>query len=99
MGFSHDMRRYLGIDPIQRSQYQGMLTFRSIYASNESYVLPLAHDDVIEERGGALVEQMHGDPWQKLANLRLLYAMQFAQPGKKLLFMGNEFAQPSASSQ
>jgi 1,4-alpha-glucan branching enzyme len=96
MGFSHDMRRYLGIDPIQRSQYQGMLTFRSVYASNESFVLPLAHDDVIEERGGALLDQMHGDPWQKLANLRLLYAMQFAQPGKKLLFMGNEFAQPSA---
>jgi 1,4-alpha-glucan branching enzyme len=96
MGFSHDMRRYLGIDPIQRSQEQGMLTFRSVYANNESFVLPLAHDDVIEERGGALLDQLHGDPWQKLANLRLLYAMQFAQPGKKLLFMGNEFAQPSA---
>ncbi|MDB5219553.1 MAG: 1,4-alpha-glucan (glycogen) branching enzyme GH3-type [Myxococcaceae bacterium] len=96
MGFSHDMRRYLAIDPIERSQHQAVLTFRSVYAANESFVIPLSHDDVIEERGGALLDQMHGDPWQKLANLRLLYAMMFAQPGKKLLFMGNELAQPSA---
>lgn len=93
MGFSHDMRRYLGTDPIQRSQHQGMLTFRSVYSANESFVLPLSHDDVIEERGGSLLQQMHGDDWQKRANLRLLYAMAFAQPGKKLLFMGNELAQ------
>jgi 1,4-alpha-glucan branching enzyme len=96
MGFSHDLRRYLGIDPIERSQHQGVLTFRSVYAANESFVLPLSHDDVIEERGGALLQQMHGDPWQKLANLRLLYAMAWAQPGKKLLFMGDELALPRA---
>lgn len=95
MGFSHDMRRYLAIDPIQRSQHQSVLTFRSVYAANESFVLPLAHDDVIEERGGSLLRQMHGDAWQKLANLRLLYSLAWAQPGKKLLFMGNEFAQPN----
>ena len=93
MGFTHDMRRYLADDPIVRSQHQGLLTFRSVYAASESFVLPLSHDDVIEERGGSLLAQMHGDPWQKLANLRLLYAMTWAQPGKKLLFMGNEFAQ------
>jgi 1,4-alpha-glucan branching enzyme len=95
MGFSHDLRRYLGMDPIHRSQHQGVLTFRSVYMANESFVLPLSHDDVIESRGGALLEQMHGDPWQKLANLRLLYTMAWTQPGKKLLFMGDEFAQPS----
>ena len=95
MGFSHDMRRYLGIDPRQRSQHQGLLTFRSVYGASESFVLPLSHDDVVEDRGGALLAQMHGDPWQARANLRLLYATAWAQPGKKLLFMGCELGQPS----
>jgi|GEM_PF-357960 len=94
MGFSHDLRRYLSTDPIHRSQHQGMLTFRSVYAANEGYVLPLSHDEVVEERGGSLLQQMHGDAWQRLANLRLLYATMFAQTGKKLFFMGNEWAQP-----
>jgi 1,4-alpha-glucan branching enzyme len=96
MGLSHDLRRYLALDPIERSAHQSVLTFRSVYAGNESFVIPLSHDDVIEERGGALLDQMHGDSWQKLANLRLLYAMAWAQPGKKLLFMGDELAMPSA---
>lgn len=96
MGFSHDMRRYLGVDPVERSAHQGVLTFRSVYAARERFVLPLSHDDVTEERGGSLLQQMHGDPWQKLANLRLLYAMAYAQQGKKLLFMGSEIAEPSA---
>ncbi len=96
MGFSHDLRRYLALDPIERSHHQALLTFRSVYATNESFVIPLSHDEVIEERGGALLGQMHGDPWQKLANLRLLYSLAWAQPGKKLLFMGDEFAAPSA---
>lgn len=93
MGFSHDMRRYLAVDPVQRAQHQGVLTFRSVYAANETFVLPLAHDDVVAGRGGSLLQQMHGDDWQSLANLRLLYTMMWTQPGKKLLFMGNEFAQ------
>lgn len=93
MGFSHDTRRYLAIDPVDRSRHQGILTFRSVYAANEAYVLPLSHDDVIEERGGSLLQQMHGDPWQRRANLRLLYALTWVQPGKKLLFMGDEIAQ------
>ena len=96
MGFSHDLRRYLALDPIERSRHQDVLTFRSVYAANESFVIPLSHDDVIEERGGALLDQVYGDPWQKLANLRLLYAMAWTQPGKKLLFMGDELAMPSA---
>ena len=93
LGFSHDMRRYLATDPLFRSQAQDVLTFRSVYAKEESFVLPLSHDDVAQR---SLLEQVHGDPWQRLANLRLLYAMTFAQPGKKLLFMGNELAQPRA---
>ena len=96
MGFAHDMRAYLGTDPILRSGEQGKLTFRSVYQNNESFVLPLSHDDVIAERGGSLLTQMNGDAWQKLANLRLLYAMEWTQPGKKLLFMGDELGQPHA---
>jgi 1,4-alpha-glucan branching enzyme len=96
MGFSHDLRRYLALDPIERSQHQALLTFSSVYGSNESFVIPLSHDEVIEERGGALLGQMHGDAWQKLANLRLLYSLAWAQTGKKLLFMGDELAMPSA---
>jgi 1,4-alpha-glucan branching enzyme len=93
MGFSHDLRRYLAMDPIHRSQHQSILTFRSVYGPNESFILPLSHDEVIAERGGGLLQQMNGDRWQKLANLRLLYTLAWAQPGKKLLFMGCEFAQ------
>ena len=96
MGFSHDMRRYLGIDPIHRPAEQGMLTFRSVYAANEAFVLPLSHDEVVGDRGGALLEQMHGDPWQRLANLRLLLGFTYVQTGKKLLFMGNELGQSRA---
>lgn len=96
MGFSHDLRRYLGIDPIHRSAEQGRLTFRSVYAANEAFVLPLSHDEVVGDRGGALLEQMHGDAWQRLANLRLLLGFTYAQTGKKLLFMGNELAQSRA---
>lgn len=96
MGLSFDMRRYLGIDPVARAKEQGVLTFRSVYAPNERWVCTLSHDDAVAERGGALLEQMHGDAWQKRANLRLLYANLFAQQGKKLLFMGDELAQPRA---
>src|SRR4029079_6897554 len=85
-----------GLDPILRANAQSVLTFRSVYAGKEAYVVPLSHDDVVEERGGALLQQVHGDPWQKLANLRLLYAWTWTQPGKKLLFMGDEFAAPRA---
>ncbi|MDB4946193.1 MAG: 1,4-alpha-glucan (glycogen) branching enzyme GH3-type [Labilithrix sp.] len=96
MGFSHDMKKYLSTDPIARSALQDKLTFRTVYMNNESFVLPLSHDDVIEERGGSLLNQMHGDAWQKLANLRLLYSLAFTEPGKKLLFMGDEIGQPGA---
>ncbi len=93
MGLAHDLRRYLARDPIERSHHQDVLTFRSVYQAKESYVIPLSHDDVSAERGGSLVGQMHGDAWQRFANLRLLYTTAWAEPGKKLLFMGNEFGQ------
>ncbi len=93
MGFAHDMRSYLGLDPILRSNEQQALTFRPMYAEKDAFVLPLSHDDVAE---ASLLEQMHGDPWQKLANLRLLLATFYMQPGKKLLFMGTESGAPEA---
>lgn len=96
LGFSHDMRKYLGKDPLFRASEQGLLTFRSVYAGSESFVIPLSHDDVPKERGGSLLAQMHGDDWQRLANLRLLLASAFAQPGKKLLFMGDEYGTEQA---
>ena len=87
MGFAHDMRQYLGVDPILRSHEQKALTFRPVYAEAEAFLIPLSHDDVA---GSSLLAQMHGDPWQKLANLRLLLTLLYMQPGKKLLFMGTE---------
>ncbi len=93
MGLAHDLLRYLARDPIERSEHQDALTFRSVYQSKESYVIPLSHDDVIAERGGSLLGQMHGDSWQRFANLRLLYAIAWAEPGKKLMFMGDELGQ------
>jgi 1,4-alpha-glucan branching enzyme len=92
MGWMNDTLRYFQRDPIHRSWHHHDLTFRSIYAFSENYVLPLSHDEVVHGKG-SLVGKMPGDRWQQLANLRLLYAWQWAQPGKKLLFMGGELAQ------
>jgi 1,4-alpha-glucan branching enzyme len=81
-------------DPIHRQYHHDQLTFRSIYAFHENFVLPLSHDEVVHGKG-SLLGKMPGDEWQRFANLRLLYALMFAQPGKKLLFMGAELAQIS----
>jgi 1,4-alpha-glucan branching enzyme len=94
MGWMHDTLEYLRRDPIHRRFHHNELTFRAIYASNENFLLPLSHDEVVHGKG-SLLARMPGDRWRQLANLRLLYAYQFAQPGKKLLFMGGELAQPS----
>ena len=92
MGWMHDTLKYLELDPIHRQYHQNDLTFRMIYAFSENYVLPLSHDEVVHGKG-SLLAKMAGDDWQKFANLRLLYAYQWAMAGKKLLFMGCEIAQ------
>jgi 1,4-alpha-glucan branching enzyme len=94
MGWMHDTLRYLALDPIYRQYHQNDLTFRSIYAYTENFVLPLSHDEVVHGKG-SIIGKMPGDSWQQLANLRLLYSYMWAVPGKKLLFMGGEFGQRS----
>jgi 1,4-alpha-glucan branching enzyme len=92
LGWMHDTLEYLEEDPIHRKYVHQKLTFRPMYAFNESFVLPLSHDEVVHLKH-SLFGKMPGDLWQRFANLRCLYATMFATPGKKLLFMGAEFAQ------
>jgi 1,4-alpha-glucan branching enzyme len=92
MGWMHDTLSYMSKDPIHRRFHHNQLTFRLIYAFHENFVLPLSHDEVVHGKG-SLIRQMAGDDWQKFANLRVLYGYMYAQPGKKLLFMGGEFGQ------
>jgi 1,4-alpha-glucan branching enzyme len=94
MGWMHDTLRYVAVDPLHRKHHQDDLTFRMMYGFDENFVLALSHDEVVHGKR-SLLEKMPGDDWQKAANLRLLYAYQYAMPGKKLLFMGDEFGQRS----
>ncbi|MDQ3032762.1 MAG: 1,4-alpha-glucan branching protein GlgB [Myxococcota bacterium] len=94
MGWMHDTLVYFSKEAVHRKFHHDQLTFRSIYAFHESFVMPLSHDEVVHGKG-SLIGKMPGDAWQKRANLRLLYAYMFAQPGKKLLFMGAELGQYS----
>lgn len=92
MGFMHDTLQYLSREPVHRKFHHNDMTFGLIYAFSENFVLPLSHDEVVHGKG-SLIAKMAGDDWQKFANLRAYYGFMWGYPGKKLLFMGQEFAQ------
>ncbi len=92
MGWMHDTLGYMATDPIHRKYHHNALSFGLLYAYHENFILPLSHDEVVHGKG-SLIGKMTGDRWQRFANLRAYYAFMWTHPGKKLLFMGDEFAQ------
>lgn len=94
MGWMHDILSFMQMDPIHRHYHHDKLTFGLLYSFSENFLLPFSHDEVVHGKG-SMLGKMPGDEWQKFANLRLLYTFMFTYPGKKLLFMGCEFAQRS----
>jgi 1,4-alpha-glucan branching enzyme len=91
MGWMHDTLSYMSHEPIYRQYHHDQLTFGLMYAFSENFLLPFSHDEVVHGKR-SMLDKMPGDPWQRFAGLRLLYSYMFTYPGKKLLFMGNEFA-------
>ncbi|MGF1622671.1 MAG: 1,4-alpha-glucan branching protein GlgB [Rhodomicrobiaceae bacterium] len=92
MGWMHDTLVYMSKDPVHRRWHHHQMTFGLLYAFNENFILPLSHDEVVHGKG-TILSRMPGDNWQKFANLRAYYAFMWGHPGKKLLFMGQEFGQ------
>ena len=91
LGWMHDTLSYFSMDPVHRQHHHDLISFAMVYAYSEHFVLPLSHDEVVHGKG-SLYSKMWGDDWQKRANLRALYALMYAHPGRKLLFMGSELA-------
>jgi 1,4-alpha-glucan branching enzyme len=94
MGWMHDTLSYFERDPIYRKHHQDELTFAMVYEHSENFIMPLSHDEMVHLKG-SLYEKMPGDHWQRLANMRSLLAYQVTRPGKSLVFMGTELAEPS----
>jgi len=92
MGWMHDTLQYMARDPLHRSHHHGEMSFGLHYAFSENFVLPLSHDEVVHGKG-SMIQKMPGTEWEKFANLRAYYGFMWGHPGKKLLFMGCEFAQ------
>jgi 1,4-alpha-glucan branching enzyme len=92
MGWMHDILKYMHEDPIHRRWHHNLVTFSALYMHTENFILPFSHDEVVHGKG-AMLDKMPGDGWQRRASLRVLYGYMYGHPGKKLLFMGNEFGQ------
>ena len=92
MGWMHDTLDYMSLEPVHRKWHHNKLTFGLLYAFTENFVLPLSHDEVVHGKG-SILGKMPGDEWQRFANARAYYAFMWGHPGKKLLFMGQEFGQ------
>jgi len=92
LGWMHDTLQYMSLDPIHRKYHHNQLSFGLLYAFHENFILPLSHDEVVHGKG-SLIGKMSGDRWQRFANLRAYLGFMWTHPGKKLLFMGGEFAQ------